>query len=177
MNNDILHKEKVNVSQSTKQWVVSIVLLINFIFYSLLFYFFKTGEIPNANFQSDDITGISISLTFFSIITLAIILSRGYSIVIDRDKLKLKFSGFPMVSLGKDKIKSFSKIDKRQYLKSTKKERLGTKNKRKKRKEDFMISYPNFVIFLKNNERIFVQTNKIASFEYAMNKMLNIKYV
>ena len=177
MNNDILHKEKVNVSQSTKQWVVSIVLLINFIFYSLLFYFFKTEEIPNAKFQSDGIAGVSLALTIFSIIILAIILSRGYSIVIDRDTLIIKFSGFPTVSLVKDMIKSFSKIDKSEYLKLTKKERLGTKNKKKKRKENFIISYPNFVIFLKNNERIFVQTNKTASFEHAINKMLNIKYV
>ncbi len=179
MENDILHKENVNVSLSTKQWIISGVLLIDFVFFSILFYQYNLGKIPNNNFQSDDIIAVSVILFIFSIVILLIILSRGYSITIDPNKLTLKHDRFYNASINKESIKSFAKITKREYLKLARgKGVVATKkHRRKKMMEYFAIKYPNFVVYLTDGRKIFIQTNKVSAFEYSMNKMLNLKYV
>ncbi len=179
MENDILHKEKVNVNLSTKQWVISGVLLIDFVFFSILFYQYTIGKIPNNSFRLDDIIGVSVVLIMFSAIILIVVLSRGYSITIDHNKLTLKHDRFYTASINKDSIKSFSKITKKEYLKLLRgKGVVATKkHRRTKMMESYIIKYPNFVVYLTDGRKIFIETNKESAFEYSMNKMLNLKYV
>ena len=181
MKNDILHKEKVSINQSAKQWVISIVLLINVVFYSLLFYFYIKRIIPNDDFRLDDMISVSVVIFIISIISLFVIFLNGYTITVNQEKVILKYNKFSTVLLNQDMIKSFKRINKKEYFELLKTSDIdifsNKKGKKKKKIESFLIGSPNFVIFLNDDKKVFIQTNKIASFEYAMNKLLNIKYV
>jgi len=111
MKNDILHKEKVSINQSAKQWVISIVLLINVVFYSLLFYFYNKRIIPNDDFRSDDMISVSVVIFIISIISLFVIFLNGYTITVNQEKVILKYNKFSTVSLNQDMIKSFKRIN------------------------------------------------------------------
>jgi len=180
MINDILHKEKISVNQSTKQWVISVVLLINTVFFVLLYYFYNKGTIPKDNFDIDDMISVSAVVFIFSALVLAIVFFNGYAIFIDHKKIVLSYNKYSSVSLNQKDIKSFKRINKKEYFKLINTERSNNFRKKTKKKQkqrqNFLIGTPNFVIFLKNNKKIFIQTKKEASFEYAMDKMLNFKY-
>lgn len=175
-----MHKEIIKISQSTRQWILSIVLLINTIFHLIMYYYKSIGAIPNKSFRKDDFIALTIILILISIVVVVVLFFTETKIIITKDILMIRQKGMKEISYTKSMIKSFRKISKKEFVdmrKEINSAKFANKNTKKGYKRVFITGFPNFEISLNNEKKIFIQTKKKSSFEYSMNKLLNLKYV
>lgn len=176
MYNEILHSESLNISQTTKQWVISIVLLIDLTVLSLLIYFYHNGIIPNKNFDKNALIAIPVILIIISIFTISIVLLSGFSFKIYEDSIVIKSNVEKERCITKKEIKEYHRISKKEYYKLVGYKRHNSKKMKRKRIKQYVIRMPNYLIMLNSGEKILIQTKRKSSFEYSMNKMLDIRY-
>ena len=170
MAKEILYSEDVSLSKLTKQWIMSIVLLIDLIAFTLLFHFYQTSAIPNPEFDKDDIIAVSAIAIFFSVLFLLIIFLLGYSITIDNNEILLKKRAGQKAHIYADNIDYYKQISKKEVKKLLYSEQH--KHRKKDRMKQFLLGTPNYLLVLKSGEKLLLQVNKKPSFEYAMNKIL-----
>jgi len=179
MSQEILHKETIKVSQTIKQWILSIVLLLNLIYFSLVIYFINIGSLFTKEFRKDEFVAISIIIILSSLFVLLVVFIKEVKIDIYNNRIVLKQKTMKGISLSNKMIKTFKSISRKEYYKLFREDQKRSplkKIRRKKIKQHYSIGIPNIVIILNSSEKIFVQTNKKASFLYSMNKMLNLRY-
>lgn len=176
MNDDILHSESLKFSQSAKQWVISIVLLIDLTVLSLLIYFYHNGIIPNKNFDESALIAIPVILIIISIFAISIVLLSGFSFKIYEDSIIIKSNIEKERSITKNEIKEYHRISKKEYYKLVGNMKHNTQKMKRKKIKQYVIKMPNYLIMLNSGEKILIQTKRHSSFEYSMNKMLDIKY-
>jgi hypothetical protein len=170
MSNEILYSEEIAVSRSTKQWIISIVLLIDLIGFSLLYHYHKSGVIPNPDFDKESIIAISVIAGIFSILILLTIFLYGFSINIDKTGIHLKGKMGEKKNIYINDISQIRQISKKEAAKFY---RAAKRQRRKKEKiKQYLIGTPNYLIELKNGEKILIQVKKKPSFEYALNRIM-----
>ncbi len=170
MTDEILYSEEISVSKSAKQWIIAIVLLIDFTGYSLLYHYYQTGTIPNQNFSKDAMISVSAVGIIFTIIILLMIFLLGYSLIIDNKGIHLKGKAGEKKNIDAANIKQVKKISKKEARKLM----SGTNNRKKKKGKikQFLIGTPNYLIVLKNGDKILLQVKKNASFEFSIQKIM-----
>jgi hypothetical protein len=174
MKQTILHSEIVKVSQTVRQWFFAIVFLIDSIYFIMMLYYYNLGIIPNSEFRKDDFIAITVILTIVSFTILMIVYHREFKLTIDENKLVIKEKGIKSKSITKNMITSYKNISKKEYNKLINEDNKSRRRRKSKRiKNKFVTGTPNFLVILTTGEKIFVQTNRKASFEYAMDKMLS----
>ncbi len=170
MANEILYSEEVSVSKSAKQWIIAIVLLIDLTGCTLLYHYYQSGVIPNQDFDKDSIIAVSAVAIIFTLIIFLMIFLLGYSITIDNSGIHLKGKAGEKKNINANDIDYFKQISKKEVKKLM---YAGKNNRRKKGKmKQFLIGTPNYLLVLKNGEKVLLQIKKKPSFEYSLNKIL-----
>ncbi|HHH52163.1 MAG TPA: hypothetical protein ENK91_00755 [Bacteroidetes bacterium] len=170
MENEILYREEVSVSKTAKQWIIAIVLLIDTIGFFLLYHYYIIGKIPNNNFDKDAMIAVSAIALIFTMIIFLVIFLLGYVITIDKTGVHLKGKAGEKKNITPNQIDYFKQITKKESQKFM---YTGKNTKRKKGKaKQFLIGTPNYLLVLKNGEKVLLQIKKKPSFEYSLNKIL-----
>jgi hypothetical protein len=172
MKEEIYHKEVITFSETVKQWVVSIVLLIDIIGLTFLYSYYNKGIIPNESFDTESMIAIPAIALFVSLLIVFIVNISGFSIYINENSISIKPKVGSAHNYIKQSIKEYHILNKKEYYKII----GGSRKKAKKLKKDVkqhFIGTPNYIINLHDGTKILLQIKRNSSFEYAMNKMLD----
>ncbi len=174
MKNEIFHKEKIEISKTVKQWIASIVLLVDILILTLLWHNYLQGTLFSKDFDKNSLIAVTVVIIFFTfLILISILYLSGYILIIEENGMILKGKTGKAINIAVDQIDFYKKLSKkevRKYMNETR----NSRHRKKGKIRQFLISAPNYLINLKNGEKILLQSKRPASFEYSMNKILNL---
>ncbi len=168
MKQKVYHNEIVKISQSARNWIISLILLFETIMFTLFWYFYKIGAIPNKDFENNDMIGVIIVSIIFSIIIILVIVFQKYVLIIGNKNIILKRNLNKRKIIFRDEIISYKKLSRKEARE------LLLENRKKKKQffKSFYINLPNYLLILQSRDNILLETKRKDSFEYAMNKFL-----